>query len=209
MRQRRLKNLDEKIGMLEHRIADRPEEMKGKWSPDGRPVYLEIGCGKGRFITGRAAADPDGYYVGAEGELSVIVRSLEKAEELSLQNVIFVAGYVNNISDFFRPGELSGIYLNFSDPWPKKRHARRRLTHRSFLEGYGEALSPDGFLEFRTDNNALFDFTLEELSAAGMEPAEMTRDLHSSGLLSDDIISEYEEKFVSAGKNINYLRFVK
>ncbi|MFR4797472.1 MAG: tRNA (guanine(46)-N(7))-methyltransferase TrmB, partial [Lentihominibacter sp.] len=112
------------------------------------------------------------------------------------------------MDEFFDEGQLSGIYLNFSDPWPKARHAKRRLTHRDRLKDYGWALKKGGFIEFKTDNDDLYDFTLEEIDAAGYEIAEQTRDLHSSEYPSKDITTEYEDKFSGRGKNINYVKII-
>lgn len=112
------------------------------------------------------------------------------------------------MDEFFDEGQLSGIYLNFSDPWPKARHAKRRLTHRDRLKDYGWALKKGGFIEFKTDNDDLYDFTLEEIDSAGYEIAEQTRDLHSSEYPSKDITTEYEDKFSGRGKNINYVKII-
>lgn len=140
-----------------------------------------------------------------------MLRALEKAESQQLVNLRIFIGFVRDLRDYFEKGELSGIYLNFSDPWPKARHAKRRLTHRKRLENYKEVLADGGFIEFKTDNDGLFEFTLEEIEAAGYEIVEMTRDLHRGQVgqyaeKSKKFMTEYEEKFSRQGKNINFVR---
>ena len=209
MRQRRIKNIDEKLAECGDIIVEGPKAAKGLWQKkfgNQNPVYLELGCGKGRFITALAALHPECSYIGCEGHLSVIYRAVSKAREAELSNVRFIAEYINDMDAYFAPGELSGIYLNFSDPWPKERHAKRRLTHFERLKAYGRAVRPGGFIQFKTDNDDLFDFTLEQIELAGFVPAEVTRDLHGSEYMAQNVMTEYEEKFSSAGKNINYVR---
>lgn len=209
MRQRRIKNIDEKLADCGDMIIRDPKDMKGRWQEAFRseaPIYLELGCGKGRFITGLASGHAGCSYIGCEGHLSVIYRAVSKAREAELSNVRFIAEYINDMDAYFAPGELSGVYLNFSDPWPKERHAKRRLTYFERLKAYGRAVRPGGFIQFKTDNDGLFDFTLEQIELAGFVPAEMTRDLHRSEYMAENVMTEYEEKFSSAGKNINYVR---
>jgi tRNA (guanine-N7-)-methyltransferase len=157
----------------------------------------------------KAAADPNGFYIGVEGNENVILRAMEKLELLGLQNVRFVASYVENILDWFAPEELSGIYLNFSDPWPKPRHEKRRLTHGDKLHGYMEALMPGGFLEFKTDNQGLFQFTMDEIKRLDLMVEAQTDNLHDSHHTAKETLTEYEEKFSSWGKNIYYVRIRK
>ena len=153
----------------------------------------------------------------------MVLRALQKAEENSIANLRIFITYVSDLKEYFDEGELSTVYLNFSDPWPKARHAKRRLTYRDRLKNYKEVLSPGGFIEFKTDNDGLFEFTLGEIEAVGYRVVEMTRDLH--GEMSDEMFielsgdmsafaadaakytTEYEEKFMALGKNINYVRF--
>ena len=137
---------------------------------------------------------------------SVVLRALQKAEEHSLKNVRFVLEYVKDIRDFFADGELAGIYLNFSDPWPKDRHAKRRLTYGARLLQYRRITEDGGFIQFKTDNEGLFDFTLEQIEETGLEIAEMSRDLHASEFAEGNITTEYEDKFAATGKNINYVK---
>ena len=192
-------------------------------------LLLEIGCGKGQFIVRKAFTDPDNNYIAIEGQETVILRALEKtraatghavindkiavAEETSeLPNLKFACAFVNEMEEFFREGQLTGIYLNFSDPWPKARHAKRRLTYRTRLADYAWALRDGEFIEIKTDNDGLFAFTLEEIEAVNeetpglLEITELTRDLHSSEYESKQYMTEYEEKFNDTGKNINYVK---
>ena len=226
MRQRNIKNLQEKLDMNSSFLIENPKELKGRWHAvfgNDNPICLEIGCGKGRFITSRAMDHPEQNYIAIEGQSNVVLRALQKAEENSIANLRIFITYVSDLKEYFDEGELSTIYLNFSDPWPKARHAKRRLTYRDRLKNYKEVLSPGGFIEFKTDNDGLFEFTLGEIEAVGYRVVEMTRDLH--GEMSDEMFielsgdmsafaadaakytTEYEEKFMALGKNINYVRF--
>lgn len=215
MRQRNIKNLSERIEQNSRLLIEEPGDCKGRWAEifeNGNPIYLEIGCGKGNFITKHAFAEPDCNFIACEGQMSVVLRALEKAEASGSGNLRVFIDFVNDLEDYFEVGELSGIYLNFSDPWPKARHAKRRLTYRGRLQNYKKVLKPDGFIEFKTDNEGLFAFTLEEIEACGYEMIEMSRDLHGEaqgvhGEKSRCFMTEYEEKFSGQGKNINFARF--
>ena len=215
MRQRNIKNLSERIEQNSRLLIEEPGDCKGRWAEifgNGNPIYLEIGCGKGDFITKHAFAEPDCNFIACEGQMSVVLRALEKAEASGSGNLRVFIDFVNDLEDYFEVGELSGIYLNFSDPWPNARHAKRRLTYRGRLQNYKKVLKPDGFIEFKTDNEGLFAFTLEEIEACGYEMIEMSRDLHGEaqgvhGEKSRCFMTEYEEKFSGQGKNINFARF--
>ncbi len=215
MRQRNIKNLSERIEQNSRLLIEEPGDCKGRWAEifgNGNPIYLEIGCGKGNFITKHAFAEPDCNFIACEGQMSVVLRALEKAEASGSGNLRVFIDFVNDLEDYFEVGELSGIYLNFSDPWPKARHAKRRLTYRGRLQNYKKVLKPDGFIEFKTDNEGLFAFTIEEIEACGYEMIEMSRDLHGEaqgvhGEKSRCFMTEYEEKFSGQGKNINFVRF--
>lgn len=215
MRQRNIKNLSERIEQNSRLLIEEAGDCKGRWAEifgNGNPIYLEIGCGKGNFITKHAFAEPDCNFIACEGQMSVVLRALEKAEASGSGNLRVFIDFVNDLEDYFEVGELSGIYLNFSDPWPKARHAKRRLTYRGRLQNYKKVLKPDGFIEFKTDNEGLFAFTLEEIEACGYEMIEMSRDLHGEaqgvhGEKSRCFMTEYEEKFSGQGKNINFVRF--
>ena len=194
-----------------------PRETKGHWAEifgNNNPVYLEIGCGKGKFILTRAQRNPDANYIAVEGQENVILRAMEKAEAAGLANLRLFNDFVNDLNDYFGKGELAGVYLNFSDPWPKARHDKRRLTYHKRLENYFQVMGEDGFVEFKTDNEGLFEFTLEEialLEEKGLKMAEMTRDLHGEDCTyeSRQVTTEYEDKFSAAGKNINYVKITK
>ena len=215
MRQRNIKNLSERIEQNSRLLIEEPGDCKGRWAEifgNGNPIYLEIGCGKGNFNTKHAFAEPDCNFIACEGQMSVVLRALEKAEASGSGNLRVFIDFVNDLEDYFEVGELSGIYLNFSDPWPKARHAKRRLTYRGRLQNYKKVLKPDGFIEFKTDNEGLFAFTLEEIEACEYEMIEMSRDLHGEaqgvhGEKSRCFMTEYEEKFSGQGKNINFVRF--
>ena len=211
MRQRNIKNLEEKINEAREYLVDNPEDMKGRWrslfeGKDGS-LSLEIGCGKGQFIISHAKLNPDNMYLAIEGQRNVLLRGLQKAKAEQLDNVLFFAKYIDDANDLFEKGEIDRIYLNFSDPWPKDRHARRRLTHRDRLKSYFDVLRDDGVIEFKTDNDPLFEFSMEEIRASGYEILEYTEDLHSSEYESRHTTTEYEDRFSAGGKNINYVKF--
>ena len=168
-------------------------------------VYAELGSGKGKFLTELALANPDKLYIAVEGGANVWVRIVQKAQNLGLENLFVVPTYIYTVSDFFDENSLSGIYLNFSDPWPKDRDYKRRLTYRGYLSEYQRA-ARGGFLEFKTDNDALFDFTLDELADCGIAVERITRDLHNSPWQGLTPATEYEAKFSGLGQTINYLR---
>ena len=277
MRQRKIKNEDEKIAAFSRYIIEEPESWKGRWAEcfvqkcgeaagakepatDGanggadesagntgavraasaetmitangtahesagntgaagsggfgelkepeekKEIYLEIGCGKGRFITTLAQRNPDKRYIAVEGARSVALRALEKADEKGLSNLVFILDYVNDLEDLFQRGEVAGIYLNFSDPWPKDRHAKRRLTHSRYLQSYKRILKPGSFIEFKTDNDGLFAFSAAEMRENGLEIVEYTEDLHASVYGRKNVPTEYEDKFRKLWKKINYCK---
>lgn len=210
MRQRKIKNLDEKIKVHEAILIEDPGSMKGKWdsATDGNgQLYIEIGCGKGQFITETALAHPDWKLVAFEGHESVALHALEKTEQKKISNVRFVLKYVNSLIEIFETGEIDGIFLNFSDPWPKARHEKRRLTYAERLAEYSRIVKKGGFIEFKTDNDDLFDYTVEQVgNLEFLEIAEMTQDLHGEYLQGSYVTTEYEDKFAAAGKKINYIK---
>ena len=183
-----------------------PQEHKGKWSEvfgNDRPIHIEIGMGKGKFIMGMAQAHPDINYIGIEKYSTVLLRAIQKMEENELPNVVFIRMDAEDICEVFDKEEIDKIYLNFSDPWPKDRHAKRRLPSREFLARYDQFLVKGGRLEFKTDNKELFDFALEELEPAGWKAEAVTRDLHhDEKLCAGNIMTEYEEKFSAQGNPI-------
>lgn len=271
MRQRKLKNLDEKLALYSGGIQINPMAMKGRWQAlfeKEQPIYMELGCGKGQFILKLAQAYPERNFIAVEGNRSVMLRALEKAsrvlnldydpEEVArpgrhphtplpqavaehgmfavdeekakaaaqeyeeskwstaeddcvyavLPNLIFANMYLRSVTDCFEKNELSGIYLNFSDPWPKDRNAKRRLTHTRYLKGYQAVTTPDACLEFKTDNEGLFRFSVEEFDANELEKLEYTEDLHGEGSAyeSANYMTEYEQKFSSKGNPIYYCK---
>ena len=266
MRQRKIKNLDEKLESLSHLTIDDGTQLKGNWRNvfqedqqcgsraveadmahgrhDGdaegvsghgrRSLFAEFGCGKGKFIVGMASLHPERAYVAFEGNQSVVWHAMQKADAGKLENVRFCPHYIDLAGDLFDDGELDGIYLNFSDPWPKSKHEKRRLTAGSRLSGYIRAVRQGGTIEFRTDNDDLFDYTMDKIMMeSGIRIVAVTRDLHGemeqvAGRIDlteltdsgydDDVLdaldtiedlrvsSEYEDKFSDAGKSINYVR---
>ncbi len=207
----RLRNIPgSREAIAESRYVIHEEEMrekKGRWNTvfdRAQPLYLEIGMGKGQFLTRLAQLHPDRNYVGIEKYSSVLVRALEKrGQNPALTNLLFLRMEAEDLTDVFGPGEVSGIYLNFSDPWPKDRHAKRRLPGREFLTRYDQVLTPDGRVEFKTDNRTLFDFALEEAHAAGWRLDACTFDLHHDEImLPGNVMTEYEERFSAQGNPI-------
>ncbi|MBO4898247.1 MAG: tRNA (guanosine(46)-N7)-methyltransferase TrmB [Clostridia bacterium] len=167
-------------------------------------IYLEIGCGKGTFITESAKRNPKRQYVAIEKVSSVILLAAEKAARENLKNVRFYLGDAENLRDLKNSNFCDKIFLNFSDPWPRTRHAKRRLTADGFLELYKKLLSSDGEIQMKTDNTELFDFSLETFPANGFELSEVTRDLHAE-VAPWNIVTEYEQNFVSQGVPIKRL----
>ena len=205
MRLRNIPGADEIVSSSLYSIQN-PTELKGHWHEflhTDAPIHIEIGMGKGRFLMDLAAANPDIQYIGIERYTSVLLRAVQKMDELQLPNVRFLCIDAATIADIFALGEVDRIYLNFSDPWPKDRHAKRRLTSQQFLERYDQILTPDGRLEFKTDNQDLFTFSLEEIPEAGWHLDASTRDLHHDPVLNEgNIMTEYEEKFSAKGTPI-------
>ncbi len=164
---------------------------------------MEIGCGKGSFIVELARRHPDRNYIAVEKISDVILLAMEKAKAAELTNVRFLIGDAGTLTEVFKKGDISRIYLNFSDPWPKAGYAKRRLTHRGFLEKYKSILTDDGEIHFKTDNRALFDFSLEEFEACGFALRNVTNDLHNSPYNEGNIVTEYETNFSAKGFTIN------
>ena len=204
MRLRNVPGSRDRIAANSHVIKN-PEEIRGSWADyfgDDLPIHLEIGMGKGRFVMDMARLHPEIHYIGIEMYSSVLVRALEKIDEDPLENVHFIRMNAEYICQVFGPGEVEKIYLNFSDPWPKERHVKRRLTSRQYLERYENILSENGSLAFKTDNQDLFTFSLEEIKEKDWILDQSTFDLHHSGCLDGNVMTEYEEKFAGQGKPI-------
>lgn len=187
-------------------VIHNPQECRGKWHEvfgNDNPVRIEIGMGKGRFIMDLARLNPHINYVGIEKYSSVLIRGIQKLEADPLPNLYFIRMEAEEITSVFAKGEVDRIYLNFSDPWPKDRHAKRRLPSREFLRRYDEILIPDGVIEFKTDNHDLFQFALEELEPAGWKILQVTEDLHNNvQMMEGNVMTEYEERFSSKGNPI-------
>lgn len=207
MRQRTVRSRDKIIEDCRAWLVEKPEEMPGKWAElfgNTNPLCVEIGSGKGFFLTQMALRHPEWNFVAIEGGPDIAIRILQKAKELDLRNLRVIPVFVNDARDFFAEGEVSQIYVNFCDPWPKARHAKRRLVFRGKLEAYKVIVAQGAKLAFRTDNDELFEFGLEEFEAAGLRPEIVTRDLHAEDFFASMIPTEYETKFAESGKNINY-----
>lgn len=189
--------------------VNEPTELKGKWKEEfgnDNPIRIEIGMGKGKFITTLAMENPDINYIGIEKYSSVLIRAIERCEEIEVPNLRFIRMEAEYICDVFEKGEVDRIYLNFSDPWPKDRHAKRRLTSKQFFERYDVILKKDGIVEFKTDNDLLFQFSLEQVPEAGWELIEQTWDLHNDErLMQGNAMTEYESKFSQMGNPIHKL----
>ena len=205
MRLRNITGADTYIEQSEF-VVQEFKEQRGKWREvfsNDNPVYLEVGMGKGRFLMDMAVRNPDINYVGIEMYSSVLLRAVQKMEENPLNNLRFIRMDAREIDETFAEGEVDKIYLNFSDPWPKDRHAKRRLPSRQFLARFDKILKKDGNLEFKTDNRDLFDFAVEEVEPAGWKIDALTYDLHHDDVMNQgNIMTEYEEKFSSKGNPI-------
>ena len=186
-----------------------PQVLKGKWNEEfgnNNPIRIEIGMGKGRFITQLALENPDINYVGIEKYSSVLIRAIEKCQDIEVPNLRFIRMEAEYICDVFNKDEVDRIYLNFSDPCPKDRHAKRRLTSKQFFERYDNILKKDGVVEFKTDNDLLFQFSLEQVPEAGWNLVAQTWDLHNdSEMVKGNVMTEYESKFSQMGNPIHKL----
>ncbi len=187
-------------------VIHEEKNYKGRWNEvfgNDHPIFTEIGMGKGKFIIEMAKNHPDCNYIGIEKYSAVLLRAIQKMEEQPLSNLFFIRMNAEDLPNVFDRNEVSGIYLNFSDPWPKDRHAKRRLESREFLSRYDNVLKADGIIEFKTDNRDLFDFAVEEVEPAGFKILELTYDLHhEEAMMQGNVMTEYEEKFSSKGNPI-------
>lgn len=208
MRLRNIPGSKEAIAESTYVIQD-PEKRKGRWKEvfgNQNPVRIEVGMGKGRFIMDMAQLHPEVNYIGIEMYDSVLLRAVQKIEQLEekLPNLYFIRTDARNLPEIFGKEEVDRVYLNFSDPWPKDRHAKRRLTSRQFLERYDQILVKHGQVEFKTDNRPLFEFSLEEIREAGWTLLAHTFDLHhDKQMMEGNVMTEYEEKFSSVGNPIH------
>lgn len=210
----RLRNIPRAAGVLEESplVIKNETIFKGKWNEEIfqnlHPIHIEIGMGKGQFLLSLAGRNPDINYIGIERYSSVLLRAVEKLtlspDILVPENLRFICMDAAAIEEAFLPGEVSRVYLNFSDPWPKARHARRRLTSPEYLTRYSHILAEDGQIEFKTDNQSLFDFSEETINNSGTwNITALTRDLHNTpSMNAGNIMTEYEEKFSSMNNPI-------
>lgn len=189
--------------------VNEPQENKGRWREifgNNNPIRIEIGMGKGKFITQLAQENPDINYIGIEKYSSVLIRAIEKCKDLEINNLRFIRMEAEYICDVFEKGEVDRIYLNFSDPWPKDRHAKRRLTSKQFFQRYDVILKKSGIVEFKTDNDLLFQFSLEQVPEAGWTLVNHTWDLHNDEkMVGGNVMTEYESKFSAMGNPIHKL----
>lgn len=204
MRMRKKKNLAPRMERCSDLLIREPEEYKGKWRtlmPNCRELRLELGCGKGGFTVKTAQAEPDVLFIAVERVPDAMVIAMERAEAMELRNVFFVDADAARLPEYFEPGEVDRIYLNFSDPWPSNRHAKRRLTHPDFLNRYAWVLKDRGEIHFKTDNHDLFEWSLFQFPKAGFDLEQVTRNLHENGI--QGIMTDYEAKFHALGQPIN------
>ena len=211
MRLRHIPGAEEAIEQSPYVIQE-PKEMKGKWDSvfgNRNPIHIEVGMGKGRLIMELAQRNPQINYIGIERYSTVLLKALQKREQLPVSNICFMCIDAKELGEIFEKGEVEKIYLNFSDPWPKDRHAKRRLTSPQFMAVYDQVLAEDGDVEFKTDNRGLFDYSLESIPEAGWKVKEHTFDLHHSPMAEGNVMTEYEEKFSSRGQAICKLTAVR
>ena len=206
MRMRKKKNLVPRMERCGDFLIRDPYDRAGHWRelmPEARELRLELGCGKGRFTAGTAAAEPDVLFIAVEMVPDAMVVAMERCVNAGLTNVYFVDANADQLPSFFAPGEVDRIYLNFSDPWPSNRHAKRRLTHGNFLRLYRQVLKMGGQIHFKTDNQGLFEFSVDEIPNFGFTLSEVTRNLHEYGPVG--VMTDYEAKFYEQGLPINRL----
>lgn len=204
MRMRKMRNLEPRMERCAAYRIEAPETKQGSWRellPQCRELWVEVGCGKGKFTAETAQANPDVLLIAVERCREAVVVAMEKARDMGLTNVFYIDMDVANIEEIFAPGEIDRLFINFPDPWPRKKNAKRRLTFRTFLEKYSHVVRENGEIHFKTDNAPLFEFSLEEFAACGLEVKNVTRDLHANGI--QGIMTGYEEKFYVLGTPIN------
>ncbi|HGK8166815.1 TPA: tRNA (guanosine(46)-N7)-methyltransferase TrmB [Streptococcus pyogenes] len=204
MRVRKRKGAEEHLANNPHYVILNPEDAKGRWHDvfgNDRPIHIEVGSGKGGFITGMALKNPDINYIGIDIQLSVISYALDKVLASEVPNVKLLRVDGSSLTNYFEDGEVDMMYLNFSDPWPKTKHEKRRLTYKDFLDTYKRILPEHGEIHFKTDNRGLFEYSLASFSQYGMTLRQIWLDLHASNY-EGNVMTEYEEKFSNKGQVI-------
>ena len=204
MRVRNRKGARELLEANPHYVVLNPVDAKGKWQEifgNDHPIHVEVGSGKGAFITGMAKANPDINYIGIDIQKSVLSYALDKVLEADVPNIKLLWVDGSELTNYFADGEIDRLYLNFSDPWPKKRHEKRRLTYKSFLDTFKQILPEKGEIHFKTDNRGLFEYSLVSFSQYGMVLKGVWLDLHASDF-EGNVLTEYEQKFSSKGQVI-------
>ena len=206
MRPRNKKNLEKRIEDTGDVLETEPKLRKGKWKDGYKSVRVEVGCGKGGFICGMAEKNPDVLFVGIECVRNVICTAAEKVKETGLKNIVLLNTNARYMADFFEDGEIEMIYLNFSDPWPRDKQEKHRLTSETFLPLYTKLMVENGVIVQKTDNRPLFDFSVETYKNFGAEIKRISYDLHDEAWYGeiDNVVTEYEARFVSLGTPINY-----
>ena len=203
---RKRANLDKRMERCAALLAEAPETLRGRWLesfPGHDRLYLELGCGKGRFTADTAETMPDTLYLALERVPDAMILAMERVARRGIENVRFLDADAKNLTDMFADGEVARLYINFCDPWPKSRDAKLRLTAPGFLRLYGDLLPPGGQIHFKTDNNPLFRWSIEQLEAEGWALSEVTEDLHAAGPVG--VMTDYEAKFFAQGMKINRL----
>ncbi|HEP3845926.1 tRNA (guanosine(46)-N7)-methyltransferase TrmB [Streptococcus pyogenes] len=204
MRVRKRKGAEEHLANNPHYVILNPEDAKGRWHDvfgNNRPIHIEVGSGKGGFITGMALKNPDINYIGIDIQLSVLSYALDKVLASEVLNVKLLRVDGSSLTNYFEDGEVDMMYLNFSDPWPKTKHEKRRLTYKDFLDTYKRILPEHGEIHFKTDNRGLFEYSLASFSQYGMTLRQIWLDLHASNY-EGNVMTEYEEKFSNKGQVI-------
>ncbi|HEP5937117.1 TPA: tRNA (guanosine(46)-N7)-methyltransferase TrmB [Streptococcus pyogenes] len=204
MRVRKRKGAEEHLANNPHYVILNPEDAKGRWHDvfgNDRPIHIEVGSGKGGFITGMTLKNPDINYIGIDIQLSVLSYALDKVLASEVPNVKLLRVDGSSLTNYFEDGEVDMMYLNFSDPWPKTKHEKRRLTYKDFLDTYKRILPEHGEIHFKTDNRGLFEYSLASFSQYGMTLRQIWLDLHASNY-EGNVMTEYEEKFSNKGQVI-------
>ena len=204
MRVRNRKGATELLEAHPQYVILNPADAKGRWREifgNDHPIHVEVGSGKGAFVSGMAKANPEINYIGIDIQKSVLSYALDKVLATDVPNIKLLWVDGSDLTDYFEEGEIDRIYLNFSDPWPKKRHEKRRLTYQSFLATYQQILPENGEIHFKTDNRGLFEYSLVSFSQYGMKLKGVWLDLHASDF-EDNVLTEYEQKFANKGQVI-------